>query len=44
MIADDVLLVIPPFSFLRGLGAVIAVSPFNDDENLSWSDVLKFPF
>jgi hypothetical protein len=42
LIVGDVLSVIPPFAFQRGLGAVIAVSPFNDDENLSWSDVWKF--
>jgi len=39
LIVGDVLCIIPPFAFQRGLGAVLYVSSTFSDENLSWGDV-----
>ena len=39
LIVSDVLCILPPFAFQRGLGSVIRISPEYSDPDLSWSDV-----
>lgn len=42
LIIGDILSILPPFAIQRGLGAVIEVSPYADDDELSWGDVWNF--
>lgn len=38
-IISDVLCILPPFAFQRGLGSIIAISPEYSDPDLTWGDV-----
>jgi ABC-type multidrug transport system ATPase subunit len=39
LIISDILCILPPFAFQRGLGSIIAISPEYSDADLSWGDV-----
>eukprot|EP00980_Cylindrotheca_fusiformis_P002025 scaffold449_cov138-Cylindrotheca_fusiformis.AAC.1 len=38
----DVLSIIPPFGFQRGLGGILDISSVANDKNVTWSDVWSF--
>jgi len=41
-LAGDILCIVPPFAFQRGIGAILQVSSQKDDKGTTWEDVWSF--
>lgn len=42
LVVGDILSIVPPVAFQRGIGSILEISPIAEDPNLSWEEVWSF--